>query len=49
MANKEVERLPRPKPDSPVNNPGAGKIKVIVSGRLKVTSSDRRVEIERRE
>ncbi len=48
MAKKEVERLPRPEPDSPVSNPAGGKITIVVSGRLKITSPDRRVEIIRK-
>lgn len=43
------ERLPRPVPDSPVSSPANGKISVIVTGRLKVTSNDKRVEIIRKE
>ncbi len=49
MAKKEAERLPRPEPDSPIDNPGAGKISVVYSGRLKMTSSDQRVVIRRKE
>ncbi len=43
------ERLPRPTPDPPVSSPAAGKISVVIAGRLKVTSSDRRVVITRKE
>jgi len=49
MPKKEMERLPRPEPNSPVDNPSAGKITVVVSGRLKVTSGDQRVEVIRKE
>jgi len=48
MVNKEAERLPRPDLPSPVSNPGGGGIKVIVSGRLKVTSTDKRISIVRK-
>ena len=41
--------LPRPVPDPPVTNPSAGKISVIISGRLKISSSDKRVEITRKD
>lgn len=42
--------MPDVKPGQPqINNPDAGKIKVIVSGRVKVTSSDPRVVIVRRD
>ena len=44
-----AEALPRPEPESPINTPSDGKIKVIISGGLKVTSSDPRVVIERKE
>lgn len=46
---KEVERLPRPEPEPPVNNPTPGKIRVIVTGGLKVTSDNQQVEIERKD
>ena len=49
MAEKKAERLPRPKPDSPVNNPDGGKITIVVSGRLKITSPDQQVKIIRKE
>ena len=44
-----MERLPRPELPPPVNNTGGGKIKVIVSGGLNVTSSDVNVEVVRKE
>lgn len=49
MAKKEPERLPRPEPTPPVNNPGGGKIRVRVSGKIQYKSDDARVEIERME
>lgn len=38
-----------PKPVIKINNPDAGKIKVIVSGNIKVTSDNPRIVIERKE
>ena len=49
MAKKEVVRLQRPKPDSPINNPADAKIVVVVSGRMKISSPDRHVEVKRKE
>jgi len=46
---KDLERLPRPEPESPIANISDGKILVKVSGRLKYTSDNQRVQIERNE
>lgn len=37
------------KPALPISNPDAGKIKVIVSGRVRVVSNNPKVVIERRD
>lgn len=39
---------PKKKPVIPINNPDAGKIKVIVTGLTQVKSTDPRVVVERR-
>lgn len=44
-----AEKIERPKLPSPVKVGGGGKIVVKVSGRLKVTSPDPLVVIERKE
>lgn len=41
--------MAQPKPAPPVNNPGAGKITVIVSGRSTVKSSNPGVVVIRKE
>ena len=42
-----AEKIERPKLPPPVKIGGGGKIVVKVSGRMKITSSDSRVVIER--
>lgn len=50
MAKKEeVGSLPRPELPPPLNVPPGGKIKAIVSGKVRVKCSDPRVEIERKD
>ena len=49
MAKKESERLPRPALPPPLNVPSGGKIKLIVTGKVDVKSTDPNVEIERKD
>ncbi len=41
--------MTEPKPEVKINNPDAGKIRVIVSGRVKVATTDPRVVITRKD